>query len=593
MQIFNDDALERPPPTAQIPYSFISFLLSMRPAKYIAAILPLVGGAWSWVKLDPTIIPKVGEALPVFKLGAPTFFPLDYLNQLIQETNPGVKFERNETVGPDLYAYNGDRLVGWVTAAAGGETHFFPSYDSIEPITGLGIDITRVKDFLSRPEAFPPDDTKFNFVNGSTLYGNTVTSRDPHEVAANISTPHIYLTHGVVERTIDFKGQLYRVCGPGSHASFGIGPKQQLLSLSHRWNSAKITDHLIKPKPINTIAGLIMKQLEPVGLQTGNIFVDEVDVCFYDSGESFMQPVYRFSGVTHGNNTKVIVPPRVTGYLPIGDGSPEALPPILEPEIGPLPTDDFRSQPPVEELEARGVKPRIRVARYVVRNDIRQWVRSAQGFWNSLTDNLVDWSNDQWYWGHPFLYTTSKTSFINNAHIALTEAHGNYHLFTTDGRCCDRVNIDPDFPSTLSSGYGGGARGLLGYWILHSCSVLPTPVDFSAADFNRAFDPWWDVFNGLHAVVSYRTQMLIADRAAATTARSISLGVPVVTAWLEAVITDSEYRGGRSYFDTNVNRRQPYGRPSAIFPCGHGDDRVWQVDNLGRPNCLTIVWYNN
>ncbi|TFK26277.1 hypothetical protein FA15DRAFT_637770 [Coprinopsis marcescibilis] len=566
----------------------------MKASKYIAAVLPFVGSAWSSVKLDPSLIPKIGDALPIFKLGSPSTFQVDYLNELLQETNPGVKFDRNETLGPDLYAYNGDRLVGWVTA--GGETNWFPNLDGIEPLTGKDIDISRVNEFLSRTEAFPQDDTKFSIVPGSTLYGNTVTSRDPKEVAANLTTPQVYLTHGIIERTIDFKGQTYPICGPGSRASFGIGAQQQLLALSHRWNPAGITDQLIKPTSTTRIIRTLTKELEPIGQPAGSeVVIDKVDVCFYDSGESFIQPVYRFSGVTHGNFTKVTVPPRVVAFLSIGEGSPEALPPVLKLEEGPPPTDHFVSQPPPadEQLKARGVKPRLSVARYVVRNDIQQWVTSGQTFWSNLGSGLVDWSDDQWFWSHPFLYTTSKDSFINRADIALTEAHGNYHLFSTSSNCCDLVSIDPDFPNTPTSGYGGGARGRLGYWIIHSCSVIPTPVDFSAANFNRAFDPWWDVFNGMHAVLSYRTQMLIADGATASTARAISLGVPVVGAWLQAVITDSIYRGRPTYFDTNVNRIQPYGRPSAMFPCGHGDDRVWQTDNLGRPGCLTVVWYDN
>ena len=80
----------------------------------------------------------------------------------------------------------------------------------------------------------------------------------------------------------------------------------------------------------------------------------------------------------------------------------------------------------------------------------------------------------------------------------------------------DLVNIDTDIPSGGSNGYGGGAgaSGDLAYWIIHSCEVLPTPADYSAENRRLAYDTWWDVFNGMHAVLSYRTQMFIADNAA-------------------------------------------------------------------------------
>ena len=53
----------------------------------------------------------------------------------------------------------------------------------------------------------------------------------------------------------------------------------------------------------------------------------------------------------------------------------------------------------------------------------------------------------------PRLFLNQKNSFINSVHIAETEVHGNYHLFTTEKNCCDVVYLD-DVPSP---GYGGNA----------------------------------------------------------------------------------------------------------------------------------------
>ena len=63
-----------------------------------------------------------------------------------------------------------------------------------------------------------------------------------------------------------------------------------------------------------------------------------------------------------------------------------------------------------------------------------------------------------------------------------------------------------------SDGYGGGAGGKLAYWIIHSCEVIPTPTDYSVTDRHIAFDDWFRIFNGMHAVVGYRTEMLIGDK---------------------------------------------------------------------------------
>lgn len=38
---------------------------------------------------------------------------------------------------------------------------------------------------------------------------------------------------------------------------------------------------------------------------------------------------------------------------------------------------------------------------------------------------------------------------------------------------------------------------------------------------------------------------------------------------------------------------EPYGRAAAVAVCGHGDDLVTDIENLGRPGCLEMWWYDN
>src|SRR5207253_3255918 len=92
--------------------------------------------------------------------------------------------------------------------------------------------------------------------------------------------------------------------------------------------------------------------------------------------------------------------------------------------------------------------------------------------------------------------------------VASLEVHGSWHYFTTEKNCCDGV----DLSLIPSDGYGGGVPGgALAYMILHSCGVIPTVTDYSAVNGHLAWDPWWNIFNGLHAVVGYRTHMWIGD----------------------------------------------------------------------------------
>jgi hypothetical protein len=198
--------------------------------------------------------------------------------------------------------------------------------------------------------------------------------------------------------------------------------------------------------------------------------------------------------------------------------------------------------------------------------------------------------NSQYFWAFPFEFITRKNSFVNSVHIAETEVHGNWHFFTTLQDDSDGVLLS----NIPSDGYGGGAGGKLAYWIIHSCEVIPTPTDFSVTDRHMAFDVWFQIFNGMHAVVGSRTKMTINDRVMPIFGRSISLGAPFVSSWLQTVHDDtSDYFLNILELDGNRHILEPRGRASAVVVCGHEDDTVLNVENLGRPNCLREFWYEN
>ena len=168
--------------------------------------------------------------------------------------------------------------------------------------------------------------------------------------------------------------------------------------------------------------------------------------------------------------------------------------------------------------------------------------------------------------------------------VALNEVHGNWWLFSTKDNSHDLVSLS-NIPAT---GYGGGGGGSLAYWIIHSCEVVPTQTDESTS-----FDVWWNIFNGLHAVCGYRTEMWIDDDVTGAFGLYIGLGAPVVSAWLNEVASNDSYDDGVTYHDDNRNMDEPMGRASAIAVCGHSDDIVSQVGSLGRPGCLTEWWFDN
>jgi hypothetical protein len=217
-------------------------------------------------------------------------------------------------------------------------------------------------------------------------------------------------------------------------------------------------------------------------------------------------------------------------------------------------------------------------------------VSSANEFLDGLSEaqlvfgSPISFTDSQYFWAEPFEFVSDKNNFVNSVHIALNEVHGNWGWFSTRDNNDDGVSLS----SIPSTGYGGGGGGALAYWIIHSCEVIPTQTDEATS-----FDVWWNIFNGLHAVVGYRTEMWIDDDVTGPFGLAIGLGAPVVPAWLNEVASNDSYDDGDTYHDGNRNIDEPMGRASAVAVCGHSDDTANDIGSLGRATCLTEWWFEN
>jgi hypothetical protein len=546
--------------------------------------------AWPLVGLDKGLIPKIDVELPILSLHPPAAIPQDLLKQFIYANAPNATLVTDYKTG-EQSAYDGDRLVALVDPKTG-ETRVFPNIEAIGPANG-SISINPAFHYIRNSHIFPTDHTNFSIVAGSNLVGSTSTKDGNH-----CSDPQLYLSHAVVQRNITSCGKVYPVCGPGSKASFGFAADGNVHSLSYMWRPATLTGRAVKSNKTDVVYDSIVKELSPAASAGGPVTVDGVDVCLYDSGSKYIQPVYRFWATLHAETVKNVTtaPSRILGYIPIGQDSPEPIPSLHPNKEVAQPTAPTPPSQVNKRGERRSVLPNIKVGRYVVRDDYPQWVTNANNFLSNLQipSAVANFVNSQYYWAYPYLFTSSKNSYINSVQIADIEVHGNWHVFSTEKNCCDLVHL-ADIPA---DGYGGGGGGSLAYWIIHSCEVIPTPTDYSAADRHLAFDDWFRIFNGLHAVVGYRTEMWIGDSVIPTFASKIAKGAPFVSTWLQAVHDDTpdyhtSWGADQLYHDGNRNIDEPMGRPSAVFVCGHGYDTVLQTQNLGRPRCLREMWYNN
>ncbi|KAI9772626.1 MAG: hypothetical protein M1840_000220 [Geoglossum simile] len=548
------------------------------------------------------LIPKIGHALPVFSLGPPAKIP----SKFVHSSSPNTIFKNDSSTHSQL-GYDGDVLVSFVHGTTGGAV-VFHNLTALKPASEQ-INIGLAYEYIKIKEMFPEDHTKFAVVNGSSLQGHSYVR------GKELTPPATYLKHGVVQRKITVaKGKDMPVCGPGSQASFGFGRDGQVYSVSYRWKSARSTKTKIKARLPKEIYEDICKQLEQ-SAGTGLVRVDGVDVCFYDSGNHYIRPVYRFWATLNVDRPKPnnTAPMRISGYVPIGKSSPEAVPALNDKvkghkpknSSGQLSTQEAQlSQKQVTNPLYRTAGPSLTLGRYIVRDDTDQWYKNSNAYLAQLRNpfgfsllTVASFVDSQYYWAEPWFFTSERDSFINSVHIAENEVHGNWHWFSTEKNCCDGVTLDTDIPP---QGYGpNSAEGVkLAYWIIHSCEVIPTPTDYSPPDQHKAYDPWWTTSNGIHAVLGYRTDMWIGDSVMSTFGAFVALGAPVVPTWLGTVSGDTgDYHAfwgnDQMYFDKNRQMNEPMGRASAVLVTGHEGDRIVDVQGLGRPGSLTMWWYDN
>jgi hypothetical protein len=309
-----------------------------------------------------------------------------------------------------------------------------------------------------------------------------------------------------------------------------------------------------------------------------------VKLAYYDGGGRFMQPAYQFAATLASRNRDLrAANRRVIGYVPLSEEL-EPLP-VVGDRKGAAPSEPRRGRE--QGREQAPVQPGDpTVGRYVVRNDAQGWVDSANGFYANLMlanflGSPIPFTDAQYYWAEPFEFLSDKDSFVNSVNLALNEVHGNWGLFSTRDNQDDLVS--------LSNVPAGGYGGALAYWILHSCEVIPT-----ATDETTSFDVWWNIFQGMHAAVGYRTEMWINDGVTSPFGLSMGLGAAVVSAWFQSIASNSLYGANDAiYLDANRNINEPMGRASAIAVCGHGDDTANDIGSLGPASCLTEWWFNN
>lgn len=519
------------------------------------------------------IFPHHTDYLPLFSLGNAAQFPVEKFNDILKVAAPGARLTELATPHGSLiekrlvdvgrsFFYDGDRLAGY-TDSTTGETSVFPKLGSLT--AGTHFDTSGITQIAANTTIIPVDHTQHSIITGSTLSGSQKT------VGGTASPPATYLLESIIQRQVTYENQLHPVCGPGTKASFSFGSDGTVKAFTHLWRTATSKASTITPLSQDSIQQHIAAQISGANLNA-NVTVKGVELCFYDSGNQYIQPVYRFNAtVSHpfGLSDSLIV-----GYIPAGGTAQEPLPSLNSPANQAMPTTTTNNNSTsTNSTTTKRQEAGITVGRYAMRGDqySPQIVVDENAFWNGLSSVSNDFVNSQYYWDEPFIYESDAQYYVDAVNVAFTEGHGNVHYFTTDETLPNwgGVQIAGDLPA---NGYGPGAGGSLAYWFIRSCDVVSTPIDYPAADYDDAFAPWWQVFNGMHAVLGYRTEAQVYDNEMGNVGKALGMGQSVVHGWMSAAL------GG--------------GKTSAVTVCGHDDDTIFDIGNIGKPGCLQIWWYS-
>jgi Family of unknown function (DUF6345) len=512
-------------------------------------------------------IPVIESPLPVYSFCGEFVLPTNYVAAAIPTGISLTPFGKSG----DLAAYNGDTLAAFVRSDTG-ESRIFPSFENLTPGKDVGKTAASVaKQFIGDTSVFPADDTTLVPLCPITL--STSKSVGPN----NATTPEQLLGFVQIQRQVGG----YPVQGPGSQAAIGVDCGGNIQALAHRYRTAKLTNQYVTAHPPEQIVQSIMNDLAGT-CNRDQVIIDNVTVSYWDAGGDYIQPIYTYSGSvpsTDNSSTHSLL----TGSIPIG----EALESLFPATVTDYPTNETAG---FDRLVRRTVNLDATVGRYVVQDDSIQWLNSATAFMSSLQNATdiggnINFTNQQYLGAAPEEFESNKNDYVNSVNIALTEAHGAFGEFSTyksDGDIVSLANIG------AAGGLGQSAGGNLSYWILHSCAVIATQTDES-----DSFSAWWDVFQGLHSVLGYRTDMYISDAVTSNLGLYAGLGAPVVPAWFLEIASNNLYGIGSVAYNAERGIDEPVGRASSVSVCGHLDDTFNDLEGLGAAQCLAQVWLDN
>lgn len=358
------------------------------------------------------------------------------------------------------------------------------------------------------------------------------------------------------ERFVRLDETRYRVAGAGSRAVLFVGNDKPESSIVE-WNQAVAE----KPVPIlayndsRILSALGLRRLSGLGLSINY----KPELVYFDTRTELL-PAYRFVSPGTGQTGKHEDVQFVTAFEPVrvlGKDIAAETPPQLCKDDSVLPTG-------------------VTFDRYVISGDMihgPKWLANASAFGSVLATDFV---RRRFCNAKDEHFDSKRILYADGASITLVEAHGSAGEIYTDANS-----------SALSlgdiNGFGSGVQPTDGLrlLILHSCNVLEPPLN------TEWYDIAFKLFQGIHTVVGFRTDMLIADGVSVSFAEDVVTNMPLLPAWLARAAAVPEYSARAKPGEL------PLGRAAAIAPCDGADITVTTLVRVPMPQCLVMYWHSD
>jgi hypothetical protein len=578
-------------------------------------------------------VPAAPEEMQIYKL-AVTKAPIEFLNEKLGAIKlPALKLEQKTLIARGVTGGTDRDRVRAFADPANGDTHFIPNFSELvregKPARPISIENARrvARAALMDERFIPRDVTELRLAEEITVMGGA-TARAGAKLAAvpKRTEPRVVMT---ITPAIRYASGL-RIYGLGSHAAVSLANDGTIHGALRRWKTASLGERVRPSITAEEVRADIERQLRPHLTAAGTrATVDKIEVAYYDGNANYLQPVYHFEATIAPGETikpgmminreevfrrgeQKASPIRVSGFVPIGKAL-EPIPDLAAEPKGAGPAIPKQEAPPRMEMKAEMFPGGVGGAGITLGEYANQdwpnnsaYVSMANSFLSGLTflDSIFPgWTppvhRTQWYVAYPWeVVGPSSKYYLNAVNVAYTEPHGDWLYNTTLSNYGQGWYV-PNIGTGGNPGFGAASGGVLATWVIMSCEVVPSMYDRqneAGASDNpyTAFDAWWPVFQGLHNVIGFRTQMLYPDdNLQWGFGFDASLGGDINAAWFQEVAANDPNDG--PYNDSHLigNPLVHYDRASTMIDARDLGQSIFSVGAQSASSTLWNFWMGN